>query len=197
MELDIRAFTFIISLAAVINGLGIVRLLSTFAEVLRRRQKVKVHHYWVYNAQALFQFTIHILLWWAMWGLRSATTFNFPRYAFLLLGPILLYLGTSVMTPDVDEDTVDVRSVYREMRTFYFSISILIWIWALLIWPVFRGILAPTYPVLTALLAVAVVLRISDKPGVHAFLVPVNLVLVLVYVLVYGMQLGGVAAMLS
>ncbi len=35
MELDIRAFPFIISLAAVINGLGIVRLLSTFAEFLR------------------------------------------------------------------------------------------------------------------------------------------------------------------
>jgi len=53
MELDIRAFPFIISLAAVINGLGIVRLLGTFAELLRKRHTLQIRNYWVYNAQVL------------------------------------------------------------------------------------------------------------------------------------------------
>ena len=35
MELDFRALAFIITLAAVINGMGIVRLLASFAEYLR------------------------------------------------------------------------------------------------------------------------------------------------------------------
>lgn len=49
MEFDYRAFIFIISLAAVINGLGLVRLLSAFAEYLRSRQRVELAKYWVFG----------------------------------------------------------------------------------------------------------------------------------------------------
>ena len=197
MELDIRAFPFIISLAAVINGLGIVRLLSTFAEFLRKRHTLQIHNYWVYTVQALFQFVVHILLWWSMWGLHDSTNFDFVRYAYLLLGPILLYLGTSVMTPDVERDIVDVRAAYWEMRTLYFSISALVWAWAAFMWPVFEGAFAPTMPVLLVLLGIALVLRVSDSPKLHALLVPANLVVVVFHILVYAMALGGVSAMLE
>ena len=197
MNLDIRAFPFIISLAAVINGLGIVRLLSTFAELLRKRHTLKMQNYSVYNAQALFQFVVHILLWWSMWGLHDATNFDFVRYAYLLLGPILLYLGTSVMTPDVEGDIVDVRAVYWEMRSLYFSILALVWVWAAFVWPVFEGAVAPTLPVVLVLLGIAVVLRVSDSPKLHALLVPANLIVVVFHVLVYAMELGGVSAMLE
>lgn len=37
--LDFRAFAFIITLAAVINGLGIVRWLTAFAEFLRQKNR--------------------------------------------------------------------------------------------------------------------------------------------------------------
>ncbi len=49
MELDFRAFAFIITLAAVINGMGIVRLLASFAEYLRYQGDMEVVHYWVFN----------------------------------------------------------------------------------------------------------------------------------------------------
>ena len=112
MELDIRAFTFIISLAAVINGLGIVRLLGSVAEYLRQKDSLQVQHYWVYNLLAVFQFLVHVLLWWSIWGVREEA-FNLVRYLYLLAGPILLFLGTSVLVPDVDEKTIDVRSIYQ------------------------------------------------------------------------------------
>ena len=63
MELDFRAFAFIITLAAVVNGLGIVRLLASFAEYLRHRAKMKIASYWVFNAWVGFQFLLHILMW--------------------------------------------------------------------------------------------------------------------------------------
>ncbi len=45
MELDFRAFAFIITLAAVVNGLGIVRWVAGFAEYLRQANSLQVKHY--------------------------------------------------------------------------------------------------------------------------------------------------------
>jgi len=50
--LDFRAFAFIITLAAVVNGLGIVRWLTALSEYLRQRQSLDIQHYWVYNLLA-------------------------------------------------------------------------------------------------------------------------------------------------
>jgi len=195
MELDIRAFTYVISLAAIINGLGIVRLLTSFSVFLRRKDSLQVQHYWVYNLLAGFQFLTHVLLWWSMWGVREEA-FNLVRYLYLLTGPILLFLGTSVLVPDVDEKTIDVRSIYQGFRKFYFSILILLWIWVILVWPVFKGVVAPTTWLFSILLAIAVVLRFSDNSRVHAALVTANCLVLVVYIVLFGMQLGGVAQIL-
>lgn len=56
MELDFRAFAFIITLAAVVNGLGIVRWLTGLAKYLRRKDELRVQHYRVYSLSAGFQF---------------------------------------------------------------------------------------------------------------------------------------------
>ena len=195
MELDIRAFTYVISLAAIINGLGIVRLLTSFAVFLRRKDSLQVQHYWVYNLLAGFQFLTHVLLWWSMWGVREEA-FSLVRYLYLLTGPILLFLGTSVLVPDVDEKTIDVRSIYQGFRKFYFSILIFLWIWVILVWPVFKGVVAPTAWLWSILLAIAVVLRFSDNSRVHAALVTANCLVLVAYIVLFGIELGGVAQML-
>ena len=61
-SLDFRAFAFIITLAAVVNGLGIVRWLTAFSEYLRRRQSLDIQHYWVFSLLAGYQFLLHILM---------------------------------------------------------------------------------------------------------------------------------------
>jgi hypothetical protein len=195
MELDIRAFTYVISLAAIINGLGIVRLLTSFAVFLRRKDSLQVRHYWVYNLLAGFQFLTHVLLWWSMWGVREEA-FNLVRYLYLLTGPILLFLGTSVLVPDVDEKTIDARSIYQGFTKFYFSILIFLWIWVILVWPVFKGVVAPTTWLFSILLAIAVVLRFSDNSRVHAALVTANCLVLVVYIVLFGIELGGVGQML-
>ena len=115
MEVDFRAFAFVVSLAAVVNGLGIVRWLAGFGEYLRRRQSLDLRHDWVFILFAGHQFLLHILLWWSLWGVRDASNFNFLIYLYMLAGPVLLYLGSSLLVPDVDE-TVDLRSHYFGAR---------------------------------------------------------------------------------
>ncbi|MEE8061897.1 MAG: hypothetical protein V3T16_08700, partial [Gemmatimonadales bacterium] len=77
MELDFRAFAFIIALAAVVNGLGMSRLLIGFAEFLRRRAQVEVAHSWLFGAWAGFQFVMHILLWWQLWTVQQIPVLTF------------------------------------------------------------------------------------------------------------------------
>jgi hypothetical protein len=60
MEITQGVFTFIVALAAVINGLGIVRIVGGLGEFLRRRDSLDVSYYWVHSLLALFQLTTHV-----------------------------------------------------------------------------------------------------------------------------------------
>ena len=62
MESEERTWIFIISLVAVINGLGIVRLLGALSEYLSRKKTLIIQHYWIYTSFVIFQLLLHLLL---------------------------------------------------------------------------------------------------------------------------------------
>jgi hypothetical protein len=186
-----QSFAFVITLAAVVNGLGIVRWLSGFAEYLRRRQSVQVTHYWVFTLSAGYQFLLHILFWWTLYGLRGAATINFLTFLYLLTGPILLFVGTAILIPDFDDESRDLRKHFLSSRATYSTVLVLLWLWAIFSSPIMRGFFAPTLPLLTAFLASALVLRISANPKIHSVVAVVNLLLLVSFIALYFMQLGG------
>lgn len=192
MEFDYRAFMFTISLAAVINALGLVRLLNAFAEYLRNQQRIEVAGYWVFEFWALFQFLLHILVWWSLWTVREVEVFNLLLYLYLLSGPVILYLGTSLLVPSQDEARIDLRTHYYRIRPAFFTVMSLFWIWAVFSWPVVKGMIAPTLPILAAYLGIAVILRFTDNPKAHAALVIAVWLLLIVFIAMFGMRLGGV-----
>lgn len=192
-SLDIRAFTYIISLAAVINGLGIVRWVTAFSELIRQKSSLEIEHHWDFNLLAGFQFILHILMWWTMWGVRDSANFNFLTYLYLLTGPLLLFLGTSLLIPAVDSGKIDGRSHFSDVRPTYSTVLMLTWLWTILAGPIIRGSLAPTAPLLALFLAAALVLRSTKNPGIHSIVAVVNWLLVATFVALYAMQLGGVA----
>ena len=191
MDFDYRAFIFIITLAAVINGLGLVRLLNAFAEYLRNQQRIEVAGYWVFDLWALFQFLLHILLWWSLWTVREVEVFNLVLYLYLLSGPVILYLGTSLLIPGLDEERLDLRAHYYRVRPALFTVMSLFWIWAVFSWPVVKGMIAPTIPILAAYLGIAVILRFTDNAKVHAALIIAVWALLIVFIAVFGLRLGG------
>lgn len=193
-SLDFRSFAFIITLAAVVNGLGIVRWLTAFSEYIRRKQSIDIQHYWIFNLLAGYQFLLHVLLWWTLWNMRDAPNFNFLTYLYLLTGPVLLFLGTSLLTPSIETDEVDVRSHFSGIRPTYSTVLILMWLWAIAATPVLRGFLAPTAPLLALFLASAVALRATANPKVHGIAVVSNWLLLVAYIALFAMQLGGIAA---
>jgi len=191
---DYQTFAFVITLAAVVNGLGIVRWLTGFAEYLRRRQLVQVTHYWVFTLSAGFHFLLHILFWWTLYSIRGAATINFLTFLYLLTGPILLFLGTAILLPDFDDEGIDLRKHFLSSRITYSTVLVLLWLWAIFSSPIMRGFFAPTLPLLTAFLASAFVLRISANPKIHAAVAIVNWLLFAAITGLYFLQLGGPTA---
>lgn len=190
--IDGYTFTFIISLAAVINGLGIVRWLGAAAELLRRGSEVQFQMTWTYCFFASLQFLLHILLWWSLWGVREVIHFNFATYLYLLCGPILLFLGSSLLAPHIEVKNFDLRTHYDSVRKSYWTIFALVSLWAIFLWPIMIGSFAPTVPILSAYFLMALVLRLTDNPRVHFVCSVVALGLIILFVGLYQLQLGAV-----
>lgn len=191
MPVDASSFVFIISLAAVVNGLGIVRWLTGLTDYMRRGSDFQVTHYWVFTLAAAFHFLLHIVFWWSLWNIRGTATINFLSYLYLLCGPILLFVGTAMLAPNVVDDKVDLKAHYFQVRPIYSTVLILAWLWAIFFPLVMRGELGPQSPLFAAFLAVAVVRRTTENPLAHSFAAAANWILLAVFIALYQMQLGG------
>ena len=189
---NVSTFAFTIALAAVVNGLGIVRLLTAFAEYLRRRESIEVAHYWVYTLLLCLQFLLHVLMWWAMYGTSKAGTLNFLQYLYLLAGPILLFLATSLLLPDVDDEAIDLRQQYARLAPAHFLTIAGLWIWAVFLWPVLVGAFAPPWPFLAGFAVLSLTLAFVNA-RFHPPLIVVYGGAILVFIALYQIQLGKVA----
>ncbi|RLA33998.1 MAG: hypothetical protein DRR11_04160 [Gammaproteobacteria bacterium] len=197
MELTKEVWTFVIALAAVVNGLGIVRLLGGFSDYLKNRESLDVAHYWVYALTSIFQFLVHLLLWWSIIGLKAAANIDFLTYLYLLIGPTLLFLGTSLLIPDAGKESINLREHYFGIQKAFYLIGILFWLWAVFLWPAFGYSFAPTVPLICLFLLISLVLRFTRDQRVHAVLVIGNLVVYAMFVALYAMQLGAVARQMT
>lgn len=193
MEMTPSIFMFIVALAAVVNGLGIVRIVGGLGEFIRKRESLNVTYYWIHSALVLFQLLVHVLLWWSFIGLREVDSINFLQYVFLLIGPVVLFLATSLLIPDFADDTVDLRAAYWRSSKSYFTILMVFWPWVISIWPVFGFPLAPTWKFAACWMAMMAIMRFTGNEKVHGVLVGAVWLLTIAFIGMYAMQLGGVA----
>ena len=191
MPVDSASFVFIIALAGVVNGLGIVRWLTGLTEFLKSRSSARIPLYWVFVLAACFQFLLHILFWWSLWGMRGSATINFISYLYLLSGPILLFVGTALLMPIVEKDELDLKAHYFSVRPSYSTVLILLWLWAICLSPVLRASLGPSTPVFVAFLAVAVLMRATANPNIHGLSALGNWLLFAVLIGQHFLTLGG------
>lgn len=196
MQLEYAAFSFIFTLAAVVNGLGIVRWLTALAEYVRHKDTLQLVSYRVFLLFAVFQFILHVLLWWSLWGIRAVETFDFLDYLYLLTGPVLLFLGSSLLVPNAAEHQVDLQAHFTNVRRAYATTLALAWVWTLFLWPVFKGVLPPSMPAHAAFLVLAIALRFTPGNKGQAIIGIANWIVLVVFVSLFAMQLGGVSGQL-
>jgi len=193
MPLEYASFAFLVTLAAVVNGLGIVRWLTSFSEQLKHTGSPGIQRYWVFSLFAGFQFLLHILMWWSLWGVRSAEEINFLIYVYVLTGPVLLFFGTSTLVPNIGQDSVDMKTHYFAARPTYSSALGLLWIWAICLSPVLRGEFAPTVPLFALFLVSALIQRLVARQKIQGLFAVLNWLLLVVFIATYSMKLGGIS----
>jgi hypothetical protein len=191
------AFNFIAALAAVINGLGIVRWLNNLAEYLKRKESMAVEHYWVFALAGAFQFVLHVLFWWSLWSIRDAGTLNFVSYLYMLIGPILLFLGSAFLAPDIDGDRLNLKQHYYAARPVYSTLLVMLWAWASLASLVFRRTVTDAIPVLISFLLIALVQRLVAGEFVQRATVVLNWLVLLLFILSFAKELGGLSPLVG
>jgi hypothetical protein len=113
-------FSYLSVLISIVLGLGITNLLTGLAALIRCRGRMKL--YWPTPVWIVTLFLIHVQTWWAMFGLRGINAWNFGAFLVVLMQPVLLFLMTGLIVPELSKaaGTVDLRAEYfRESRWFY------------------------------------------------------------------------------
>lgn len=185
-------FGYISVIFSVIIGLGLSHLLTGTTELFKARRRIKF--YWVHLFWVALLFVGHIFLWWTMWNLRLVREWNFFTFLFLLLAPVLLYIAAALLMPKVDADTqIDLRQYFFENRAAFFSINAAFTaLMAMENW-LLTGRLSPwrvttVFAIWFVLLCASAVVKDRRWHAAIALLVGV---LFLLFVIMFGLRLGG------
>jgi hypothetical protein len=114
----VSAFDYLAVLISIVLGLGIAQILTGIADLVRARDRVTPF------APTFFQmgnmFLIHLQMWWSMFGLRHLQDWTFPMFLFTLMQPVLLYLMTAFLVPQVPaEGPLDMETAYFRERAWF------------------------------------------------------------------------------
>jgi hypothetical protein len=114
------AFNYLSVLLSIILGLAITQVLQGYRALLLARGRVKM-------SPAVLIWSVLILLfaaqaWWASFGLRERTQWDFLSFAVILLQMILLYMLAALVFPDLGStDTVDLIEHSDKYRRAFFG----------------------------------------------------------------------------
>lgn len=89
-------FEFILIITSVIFALAVAQILSGISRIAQSMVRVELcltHAVWGFN---LFIFIF--LIWWASWEFRNVD-WTFPKYAYMLIAPTLLYFACTLLVP--------------------------------------------------------------------------------------------------
>ncbi len=180
-------FPFLSAMFAVLVALGIARLISALAYFATSRESANV--YWVHGAWILFMLLLYIHLWWSLWDLRAVESWSYFKYLFLLLGPAVLYMASSLLiSPSGEGEGFDSHEHYFRVHRLFFTALAITTVWGMLLYPVFMGQRDPVLEWLLAFLAVMVVLALTRNEKAHAGLTIAAWALFLTWVISYGFQ---------
>lgn len=89
-------FEFILVITSVIFALAVAQVLSGISRIAQSKSTVRFflpHSIWV-----IILFVFIFLVWWVSWEFRNIQ-WTFPRYAYMILAPTLLYFACSLVMP--------------------------------------------------------------------------------------------------
>jgi hypothetical protein len=124
MTPEIRAFEFALGLFAVLIGLAVADVATSFHKLMRSRSKVK----WdpLVLLAALYSLLLAAGMWFDIWGVRKFEVVrHFVFYLAIVAQLFVLFLIAAASLPDDAEASIDLRAYYAaNRRYFWFLVSL-------------------------------------------------------------------------
>jgi hypothetical protein len=124
MTPEIRAFEYAMGVFAVLIGLAIADIATSFHRLLRSNSSVK----WdpLALGAALYALCMAIYMWFDLWGVRNFTaTRNFLFYLLLFAQLFVLFLVAASSLPDESSISLDLREFYAANRRNFWRLTAL------------------------------------------------------------------------
>jgi hypothetical protein len=117
------AFSYLSVLLSIILGLAIAQVLQGYRAILLARGRVRL------SAAALVWSGLILLFatqsWWASFGLKERTHWDFVAFAIILLQMVLLYMLSALIFPEIGRDErVDLVDHFERHRRVFFGFLI-------------------------------------------------------------------------
>jgi hypothetical protein len=163
-------FEYLTAAVSIVLALAVVRLVEGLRPAVDSDGRYWVHWGWVVG-----KIVSCLIFWWTLWGAREGVAWNFPSFAFVFIGPIILYMQASVLVPQNPASIASWREYFFSIhRSFYIANALLLA--HMLVSPlVLAGILAPMPgPIVLSLGCIAsIVGAVSNSVRVQEVLAPV------------------------
>lgn len=118
-------FEYLSVLVSIIVGLAITQLLSGAARLIQLRRRVRPHAATL--CWMVFLFLLDTQIWWAAFFRRFYHDWNFFLFLFYLLMPILAFLLSYLVLPELgDEDEIDLAGNFEGNRPWFFGLFALL-----------------------------------------------------------------------
>jgi hypothetical protein len=115
-------FSYLVVLTSIILGLGVTRLVGGLGHLMQTRRRKRP--YWVHTLWMLNLLMAMAVVWWMAYRWRSNEHWTFLLFIWLLLLPTILYLISSLLFPDQDDQPITDWEAYfyqnqRDIFLFY------------------------------------------------------------------------------
>jgi len=178
-------------LISIILGLGITQLVTGLGRLIQARRRIQSYAPTLIWVALLL--VIHVQTWWAMFGLRNQTHWNFIQFFIVLLQPLVLSLLAALVLPEIGPDThVDLRANYFDQARWFFCLLVLLLVVSLVKDVVLSGSLPSGINVgaHVVFISTSVVAAITQREWYHRQLAPFSIALMLAYIGVLFAQLS-------
>jgi hypothetical protein len=116
-----NAFDYLTVLISIVLGLAMANVLARLAAVLTARERIDF--YWPPIVWAIWLFFICAQHWWAQWGIRHTSEWNFVTFWLELLVPVDLFLLAALVLPErAEHGTLDLGEWYVRNQRWFFAI---------------------------------------------------------------------------
>ena len=158
-------FEFLTVAISIVLALGLVRLVDGLSSAIDPARR-----YWLHLAALGYLILVHLFFWWSLWIFRKDVSWDFGRFAFVILGALILYFQASAVIPRNPEGIASWKEHYFRIhrRLFLAALAYLVQQFATI--PLFLGV-APDSKVAGGTvvgIALSLVGAFSESERVHA-----------------------------